>query len=606
MRTITINVPKGVQYLKEIKNFELPNGILNKSVPNCGATTLALEDKHKTIIASPRVNLLVNKYEQTQGTFLVKSGVSTDSIIEYINATETPKILVTYDSIGRVIDCIDNKTDWRVVTDEFQYIISDGSFKSETEMELLEKIKAMPYVTYLSATPCLDELLEQIEIFQEIDYYQLVWEDVEKVKVIRRRSPNPIKVACKIVNNYKIGAYPSIEVQGETVFSRECVIFVNSVKNILSVIKSAELKPEETNIIVGNPKKNENDIKILLGDGFEIGHIPLRGEKHKIFTFCTSTVFAGCDFYSTCASTFVISDCHRTNTTIDISTDLVQIAGRQRLECNPFRKYITFVYNSEQNETEEDYLESLKKKCEQSKKLISYYNQAPDDISEKLKSDLMKSQNYLKYSESYIMCKDVDHPMEFNYIAYISDQYEYMVKAYQYKNGIAVKRCLEDENFELIGNQEYVEYEEQLEYISTELPFNEMMQRYCNAQDNKKGMLFSLIELEYPEIKYYYEQLGSERIKALGYKRSELNKEISTKQKRGMICNELEKRLKDKSRMSVSEIKAMLKGIYVELGIEKAAKATDLQNFYGYEIKECKVSMEDGTRKNGYIIKKMK
>lgn len=55
-----IEIPKNIKYLGEIRNielpygtfdrFELPNGILNKDVPNCGATTLALEDNHKTII----------------------------------------------------------------------------------------------------------------------------------------------------------------------------------------------------------------------------------------------------------------------------------------------------------------------------------------------------------------------------------------------------------------------------------------------------------------------------------------------------------------------------------------------------------------------------
>ena len=204
------------------------------------------------------------------------------------------------------------------------------------------------------------------------------------------------------------------------------------------------------------------------------------------------------------------------------------------------------------------------------------------------------------------MCKDVNCPMEFNYIAYISEQYECVIKTYQYRNGITVKSCLEDEGFELMGKQEYVEYEEQLEYLSTELPFNKRMQRYCDAQDNKKGMLLSLIDIEHPEIKYYYEQLGSKRIKALGYKECELKKEIASKQEEGMICHELEKLIKDKSRISRGEIKTMLSNIYAKLGIEKAAKATDLQNLYGYEIKDCRMRMKDGSRKNGFEITKVK
>jgi hypothetical protein len=39
-----------------------------------------------------------------------------------------------------------------------------------------------------------------------------------------------------------------------------------------------------------------------------IGEIPLEGKAHKMFTFCTRTVYLGADFYSRCASTFIFSD----------------------------------------------------------------------------------------------------------------------------------------------------------------------------------------------------------------------------------------------------------------------------------------------------------
>ena len=82
-----------------------------------------------------------------------------------------------------------------------------------------------------------------------------------------------------------------------------------------------------------------------------------------MFTFCTSTAFAGCDFYSDCATSFVISDGKRVNTTIDISTDLVQIAGRQRLKENPFRKHLVFIYNkSSIDKSKEEFEYELQKK----------------------------------------------------------------------------------------------------------------------------------------------------------------------------------------------------------------------------------------------------
>ena len=67
-----------------------------------------------------------------------------------------------------------------------------------------------------------------------------------------------------------------------------------------------------------------------LGEGFEIGTIPMKGEPHKMVTLCTSTAYAGCDFYSTCASTYVICSSNRACTSVDIGTELQQIAGRQR------------------------------------------------------------------------------------------------------------------------------------------------------------------------------------------------------------------------------------------------------------------------------------
>lgn len=50
----TIKVPTDVNFLNEWVDFELPRGIVNKGITGCGATTLAIEDEHKTVICSPR------------------------------------------------------------------------------------------------------------------------------------------------------------------------------------------------------------------------------------------------------------------------------------------------------------------------------------------------------------------------------------------------------------------------------------------------------------------------------------------------------------------------------------------------------------------------
>lgn len=162
-----------------------------------------------------------------------------------------------------------------------------------------------------------------MDILKDVPYIQLDWEDKEIVYVRRHKSPVPIRAAIDIVKKYKTGNFPcTFSDDGTKIESKECVIFLNSVINIVNIVKQCELCPEEVNLIVGSSEENESLIS-KIGRGFCKGHVPTRGEQHKMFTFCTSTAFAGCDFYSECASTFVISDCTRLNTSIDISTDLV-------------------------------------------------------------------------------------------------------------------------------------------------------------------------------------------------------------------------------------------------------------------------------------------
>lgn len=342
-------VPENVEFLTDWKGFELPKGILNKGVTGCGATSVAIKDEHRTIICSPRINLIKNKVGQHKGLLGVWGDIKNDEIIAYLEKTETPKIMVTYDSMPRLAKLIDDKTDWRVVVDEYQYLLIDSGFRSDKALALLDSVNEFDYVTYLSATPIADKYIQQMEHFKDLPYTELIWDKVERIDVERMVSAKPINNAIEIVRNYQNGIFPN----DYGIQSKECVIFLNSVTNIANIIHQTKLQPEEVNIIVANTEDNKTIIKEI-GKGFDIGNIPLKGEPHKMFTFCTSTAFAGCDFYSTCASTFVISDNKKVHTSIDIATELVQIAGRQRLACNPFRKTIVFIYNVDIGENSSD------------------------------------------------------------------------------------------------------------------------------------------------------------------------------------------------------------------------------------------------------------
>lgn len=611
MKKKMIKIPANIKYLTERekfieefgKPFELPNGILNKEIPGCGATTVALTDEHKTIICSPRNELLKNKHEQYPDTLLVIGGVDTKEIEAYLQTAELPKILVSYDSVYKLIGCIKYKSDWRVVVDEFQCLLADSSFKSEIELHFLDNSRSFPYVTFLSATPILDKYLEQIDYFKDMNYYQLDWEEKDIVRVYRERTKNPINAALEIVRYYQNGNYPSVYVNGERIYSKECVIFLNSVNNIVNIIKQTELKPEEVNIIVGNSDDNDKQIA-RIGEGFKRGRIPLKGETHKKFTFCTSTAYAGCDFYSTNAATFVISDCNRPNTAVDIATELVQIAGRQRLACNPFRQFLTFVYNVNAEEVEQEtFNEHLCRKVNVTLDEIRDNNNAGEALRAKRIKDFRRIPDNVKYQDSYTMYDEQKGEFVFNRLAYVNEQYCFDVQKFNYQNGVIVKKLLQDSSFDVSENQTYAVYQEQLKHLIKKEPFVDRMQAYCEYR-SKQGLIVNLamstLESKYPELRYYYEALGADRIKALNYKEKKLLNEIHIMKTKNKIRHELHGIIHIGDRILTTDIQQTLHDVYDRLGIDKSLKATDLNEFF--EIHPVKIPTANG-RKNGFEIR---
>ena len=602
MERKTILVPEGTQYLSELVGKELPDGlphgIFNKSICDCGATTLALVDEHKTIICSPRVRLIDNKHQQHPETLVVKKGVVYDEIADYLRTSDVPKILVTYDSLPRVIDCISDISDWRVVIDEFHFLLLDSSFKSETEFKTLECLKQMPYVTYLSATPLLDKYICEIEQFKDLPYTELKWEKSRRIKVNRVKAGRPIDAALAIVKRYMQGQFPSVTVDGAKYVSSECVIFLNSVTNIVNVIKKSGLKASDVNIIVADTDGNAKMVA-KLGNDFEIGTIPIKGENHKMVTLCTSTAYAGCDFYSTCASTYVICSSNMACTSVDIGTELQQIAGRQRLPENKFRDMLTFIYStSVLDQDEETFNRLISDKVNLTNATVQSFNELPDIVKNKLKRDTVKLQKLMQYGEDYTMYDEKLDKLVFNKMAYLYEKFAYELQNI-YANGINVKEELVTNGFELSGDEKYIaHFNEQVSCVIKRDSFRNRMKRYCETQE--QPLVLSLIEETDDRIKLYYQELGAERCKALGYKESAMRNEVALRNKIKSIKILLSQVFFPSMSVTTEQIKRELAIIYTKLGIKKAAVASDLKK-YGYEMKPAKVVV-DGVRKNGYVI----
>lgn len=625
MEKHVITIPEGIEYLsqlneadrditgltldgKQMDKFELPNGICNKVVTACGGTTLALTDEHPTIICSPRIRLIDNKHEQMPDTtFVVKGDVRECDIEDYLNSSSLPKVLTTFDSLSKLLRCIKDLSEWRVVVDEFHFLLADSGLKPDVERRTLELLKRCPYVTYLSATPILDSYLEQMGMFKDIDYYELEWKSKRIIRVNPIKVSRPADAVLKIVRRWQQCGNFDMYMQSynnTTVSSRECVIFYNSVRNILKVIKTAELQPEDVNIVISDNDENRKAIR-KLGEGFDIGRIPLKGEPHKRITFCTSTVYAGCDFYSTNATTFVVSDSAVQCSTVDIATELWQIVGRQRLESNPFRDMVTFIYR----ESWMDKDEKLFRECIDNKVCLTHgladeYNSSSGLLRKKHIDDVNKLNRMLKYEDDYLAYDAVNDKFYFNEMAYLYEQYAYNVQR-EYRKGIVVKQ-LEDANFNVCEETEWKQrYEERVKEVVTKETFEQKMRRYCEFR--AKGNIVICLAIEEmlhdrPEIRDYYEELGGERIRALGYKETQLKQEVLLRTSIYRIGSELRKRLDVEARFTTSELKSMLSDVYAKYGIKKRPVASDLNKLYGIELKPCKIPCSDGSRSNGFEV----
>lgn len=619
MKKNYIKITRRTHYLSAVRNddgkpFELPKGVLAKGTTGCGGTTLALEDEYPTVIASPRKALIECKARQYADALLVEGGVKTDDVAMYVVHCEekgiVPKILTTYDSLFKVTRAIGDMTDWRVVVDEFQCMLSDSTFKSDIEIKMIQQLKAFPYVTFMSATPILDEFLSEIEVFKDVPFTQLVWEDAEKVEVIRHKTNNPVAAAMKMVREYQEGRFPMKEVDGKMMESREAVFFLNSVQNICNIINTCGLNAGEVNIIVGDNDENDKMLS-KLGEGFENGSAPIRGEKHKMFTFCTSTAYMGVDFYSTNATTFVISDCKRVNTAVDIITELPQIAGRQRLQENVFRNVIHLFFNTGIEDVDEKaFIAELDKKLKVSEELIDVYNKAEGDARKNLAKKLKREQKMMKYSETFDYYDEAQDRFCINRMAYLSEIYSFKVQKEMYRNGLTVRRLTNSSPLlESNGSQVYDVFNEHVENVIMRTTFEEKMHKYLEyktASNAHFNLLIPYMEQQTPELRYYYEELGAERIQALGCKEANLRNEIYKRKMNEEVKRRLCERLMTGCyRMyTTDELKDTLNSIYHDLNIKAKATVPKYENEYGFILKPHKKMMLNG-RKNVYeIVKK--
>ena len=659
MKKQKIQVPEKIRYMSEWEGYSIFNfpHILNKQIPGCGFTEYCITNNEDVILCSPRKILLQNKYDQHKDeVFLVVNEYDSDpgtdkdltkfsrnyanevlkeeevvseddknnlfndltfKISTYIKAcrlnNKPVKILVTYDSFRIVKDILIHQGElwkYRVVIDEFQSIFTDSKFKSDTELQFVSAVQGIQKVCYVSATPMIDKYLDMLEEFKDLPYYELDWETLDpgrinKPKLTVKGLVSVYTEAGPIIKSYLEGNFDHRYMQLENgdvkkVESKEAVFYVNSVNNITSIIKRAKLGPDQVNILVANTQDNANKIKKRLGAKYKIGTVPLRYEPRKMFTFCTRTVYLGADFYSDNAKSYVVSDANIDTLAVDITLDLPQILGRQRLKENPWRNEATLFFKPIKFASSSDSFEKrLEGKIKKSENLLTVFDESRDVLRGDLSEKFQDSAKLLNYKKDFVAVNRVKVDGDtklipvFNNLVMVAEMRAYEIQQVDYANRFTV--------FNELGNISTVEDNGALEDFFREYEQvkgrEKKLQFICDyyfAGNSIRNIVDLVTEKRFKE---YLTILGPEKCKSAWYKISELDKKLNIISfEEDKIFKEIEKDFEVGSSYTNVYIKEKLGEIYKRIGYKASPKANDLGNYF--DIKKCLIQ-EGSKRVNG-------
>lgn len=567
-----------------------------------------------------------------------------DEILNYISTRRSQglpfKLLVTYDSFCIIKNILYRKgllASTQIFIDEMQSIFTDSRFKAGIELGFITHLSDLRKVCFLSATPMMEDYLDLLPYFKDLPYYRLDWKSADPRRINR---PN-IKVrtcrsvhdaAEKVILPYLAGKFMesfSKGPNGEVIKteSREAVIYVNSVSNIIQIISKFNLKPEQVNIICANTADNRQKVLRKLGKDWSIGKIPLKGEPHKMFTFCTRTVYLGADFYSTNARTFVISDANIETLAVDISLDLPQIMGRQRLIENPWKNCAEFYYKStiKPHLNKESLDNLIKEKLERTQNILKSIKNSDNDP--KVKKSLIESMYQLtklsNYSGNYLAVDriptgrqilstdgvtyydELDLVPKLNELVMIAERRAFDIQSKDYADRFSVFATIESLEAEGIeeGIKDFLQEYEALPSFYYKL-------KYLSERKAEGRLTESMLDqVTEPNFRTYLSIFSPEQLKAKSYNITILKRELKLlTMDRDSLYDEVYSTFAVGKAYPSKDIKQLLSEIYEKTGYNRVPTATDIEDFYEVEPTTSVMDHLNGQRKRarGYKILKKK
>lgn len=557
----TIQIPENTKYISEVISDFPANCIFDKGRVGAGCTTIALTNNENYIIAVPFISLIENKVAQyPDNTLLGVTGNTISSKVKkYLKNTELKKILVTYDSLPRLIDQIEefgySTKDFSLLIDEYHLLFTQYSFRRDAVKGVIENYQRFKKYCFVTAT-----ILQEEFILDELKHLPIVrakWATVKEVSVKSVRcQKDVIKTVVHLINRFL-----NDEIEGNA------YIFVNSVEFIKDLIQLCELNNENTRAIWS--KNNKTQVNLKRGTTLD---------SPKKINLLTSTVFEGSDIYDEEGKIYIISDKTKAHTLVDISTSFQQIAGRIR--NTKYWSQITHIYSNTRYNVDVKY-EEFKSFTDQTIKdaihMIGQYNNL-DDLSKKGIKEVANEYYIDKVGDEFIFDPNLVK----------IDLYNFKITKCIYKLRVNVQKELanygysveEEEmeseviNLDDLGNkfEEYITNLKEI-YNSQKVDDVNMVQFILNKYDWLKPLIY---KVGYKESFKLCEQ---EKFNTTNIKRKAINFQDSGVEKK--VANSLVtySEVSIGTFISSAKAKEIIKEVYLSMNIEKNSKGSDI-NFY--------------------------
>lgn len=572
-----ITVEPGCTFLSDVMT-ELPhNSILNKGITGCGGTHVALTNGKHYVIAVPTNELIRNKkknpkYKNFLFDFTTKK--SDEDLKEYLENERIPvkKIMVTYDSVGRLQRLLEEHPiedlevcDFSILIDEAHCLFKELDYRDNAIYNLFygNGFDSCSYTwfksyCFMTATPLEEDFI--LEELKEIPVVELIWKGKKKIQI----EPTVCKKGVKqstiaLVRRFIEGK------EGES----NAYIFVNSVNFIQEIVEQCKLTDDNARAIWSKTNVKKTGLKNSYSDS-----------RIKKVNFITKNCFEGQDFFDENGKTFIISDPRRGHTLLDISTDVIQIAGRLRDSKHDVIEHLYSYsrYDQFNGFTYEEYKQNLYDEIKKLEIFIGKHNELSLEHRKlcSANSDFVDidQDDYTWFINNNKAKRDLHNfkVTKCTYTLNINEEYE--------KSGLDALEGKIDSHYEkIIRNVDDLEPS-----FKKEVQNLERVSREYSEKSLERRMAFEAAEIKYPIIINAINTLGFDGITKLKYNTTNIRKKLRARElnrdSKKKVYTLLRERIKPGVFITDSQLKEMFQEIYTELYIVKTPKGSHIEEYF--------------------------